>query len=171
MTPVFEKKVYVYIDAANIIMSSEGSGENIDFKKLYKYINDKFRAEKIFYFTGNLKKITEEIESLSRIGYDIVQKGVYLEQNKIKANCDVEISHYITKHIENSLASEIILLSGDGDFAMLFDYAKEKRVTSKLMPYNKKSTSKILRRKDFVKIIFIDQLKNKALKEKTPAST
>lgn len=98
-------------------------------------------------------------------------KDIYVENSKIKANCDVEISHYITKHIENKLVKEFTLLSGDGDFSMLLDYAKEKDVKVNLMPSDNKSTSRILKKKEWLKIIFLNDLRVLLEKEKTPTNT
>jgi uncharacterized LabA/DUF88 family protein len=62
-------------------------------------------------------------------------------------------------------------MSGDGDFSILLDYAKENSVETFLMPTDKKSTSKVLRLKSFLKITFVKDILTKVEKEKTPAST
>ncbi len=115
------KKVIAYIDAANIILSCERLGIDLDFLKLQVYLKHKFRADEIYYFTANLK--------------------------------------------------ELVLLSGDGDFSMLLDYANENSIKVNLMPADKKSSSKILRIKSFLKIIFLEEIKSLITKEKTPAGT
>lgn len=165
------KKVIAYIDAANIILSCNRAGIILDFLKLQVYLKHKFRVDDIHYFTANLKKISEDIDILRENNFKIVLKDLYIENSKTKANCDVEIAHYITKHIENKNVKELVLLSGDGDFSMLLDYAYEKSVKVSLMPADKKSSSKILRIKTFIKIIFLEELKDLITKEKTPANT
>lgn len=164
-------KSIVYIDAANIILSAQRSGMEIDFSKLQIYLKDKFRTDEIYYFTANLKQLKEEIQKMEELGFILVTKDVYYENAKTKANCDVEISHYITKHIENHLISKLILLSGDGDFSMLLDYANKNNVKVILMPSDKKSSSKILRIKKYLKLIFLTYIIEEIRKEKTPAST
>lgn len=166
-----ENKTKIYIDSSNIILSSLDIGFEIDFEKLFIYLKDRFRTEEIFYFTPNLKKIAQEIETLKIIGYKIVLKEIYYENNKTKGNCDVEISHYITKHIENNEVDTLVLLSGDGDFSFLIDYALNKNISVYLMPSNLKSSSKILRIKKKSKIVFLDSLRSLIEKEKTPTNT
>lgn len=165
------KKVIAYIDAANIILSCERPGIDLDFLKLQVYLKHKFRADEIYYFTANLKKLSEELDILKINNFKLVLKDLYFENSKTKANCDVEISHYITKDVENKNIKELILLSGDGDFSMLLDYANENSIKVNLMPADKKSSSKILRIKSFLKIIFLEEIKSLITKEKTPAGT
>jgi uncharacterized LabA/DUF88 family protein len=164
-------KNIAFIDAANIILSSQRAGLDIDFLKLKTYLVDKFKVEKIYYFTANLKSLHEELKVLEMNGFSLVLKQVYFENSKTKANCDVEISHYITKMIENNELSQLILLSGDGDFSILLDYANKNNVDVILMPTDVKASSKILRIKKYLKIIFLEQVITKIEKEKTPAST
>lgn len=165
------KKKIAYIDAANIILALKSIYLEVDFLKLKIFLEDKFRLDEVYYFTADLEKLKESISSLRENNFNVITKSIYFENHKTKANCDVEISHHITKHVENNEVSEIILLSGDGDFSMLLDYAKDKNVEVKLMPANKKSTSKILKSKKFLKIFFMEELISKFEKEKTPAST
>jgi uncharacterized LabA/DUF88 family protein len=73
--------------------------------------------------------------------------------------------------IENNELSQLILLSGDGDFSILLDYANKNNVDVILMPTDVKASSKILRIKKYLKIIFLEQVITKIEKEKTPAST
>ena len=63
----------------------------------------------------------------------------------MKANCDVEISHRITYDIENNNVQVIILTSGDGDFASLFDYAKSKLETVRCFSAHPKNTSTMIK--------------------------
>ena len=164
-------KNIAFIDAANIILSSQRVGMDIDFLKLKTYLVDKFKIENIYYFTANLKSIHEELKVLEMNNFSLVLKQVYFENSKTKANCDVEISHYITKMVESGELSKLILLSGDGDFSILLDYANKNDIDTVLMSTDVKTTSKILRVKKYLKIIFLEQIITKITKEKTPAST
>ncbi len=164
-------KNIAFIDAANIILSSQRAGMDIDFLKLKTYLVDKFKVENIYYFTANLKSIHEELRVLEMNNFSLVLKQVYFEKSKTKANCDVEISHYITKMVESGELSKLILLSGDGDFSILLDYANKNDIDTVLMSTDVKTTSKILRVKKYLKIIFLEQIITKITKEKTPAST
>lgn len=53
-------KTYVFIDASNIIYGTRDEGWKVDFKKLIKYLKERFGAGKVYYFAGrddkNLKQ-------------------------------------------------------------------------------------------------------------------
>jgi uncharacterized LabA/DUF88 family protein len=164
-------KTVAFIDTANIILSSRRGGVEIDFLKLKAYLFDKFKVDEIYYFTANLKFLNEDLKTLQENGFNIILKDVYYENSQTKANCDVEIAHYITKMIENKNLLKLILLSGDGDFSILLDYAHDCGIGTVLMPTDVKTSSKILRIKKYLKIIFLDQIINKIGKEKTPTNT
>lgn len=61
-----DKKVIAYVDAANIILSCQRAGIRLDFLKLKIYLEHKFRTEEIYYFTANLEKLNEELETLRK---------------------------------------------------------------------------------------------------------
>ena len=89
----------VYIDAANIILSAKNLNLSFDILKYLKHVKDIYRDAEIFYFTGkfsNQEKVFKEIEVMN---IKIIYKYLYNQNNKLKANCDVEISHKITRDI------------------------------------------------------------------------
>ena len=82
-------KTYCFIDAANLFYGGEKSlGWKIDYKKLFKYIKEKYKASKIFYYAGiethkfpfsvldglpiNLKKLHSYL--LSKLKSDIISE-------------------------------------------------------------------------------------------------
>ena len=164
-----KKIVIAYIDASNIILSARRAGLDLDLLRLRQYILDKYRTNEIYYFTPNLKSTKDENEALIKAGFKIVFKEIYYENSNTKANCDVEISHYITKHIENNQVSKLILLSGDGDFSMLLDYANTNEIKVEVLSTDVKSTSYILKKKKYMILKYLVELGDKI--EKSPANT
>ena len=79
-------KVIAYIDAANIILSCKRIGLEIDFLKLKKYLEDKFRIDEIYYFTANLKALGIELEILRENYFRVVLKEVHIKKEKTPAN-------------------------------------------------------------------------------------
>jgi uncharacterized LabA/DUF88 family protein len=122
-----QNKTVVYIDAANIILSAKNIELDLNIFKLIKKIKDKYRSEKIIYFTGKFPSMKDFFVELKKIDVDIVFKEIYNENNKQKANCDVEISHKFTYDIDHGLVNNVILCSGDGDFAHILDFANSKK--------------------------------------------
>ena len=164
-------KTIAFVDAANIILSAKRARIEIDFIRLKAYLVDKFELDEIYYFTANLEFLRNELIILEENNFHIIIKDIYYENSITKANCDVEIAHYITKIIEKGNVLKIILLSGDGDFSILIDYAHNQGIETVLMPTDIKTSSKVLRIKKYLKITFLDQIINKIGKEKTIANT
>lgn len=151
-------KTRIYIDASNIILSLRELGHKVDFLKLQVYLRDRFRTDEIYYFTPNLKGLEEDLKKLEEKNFKVIKKEIYFYQNKIKANCDVEISHYITSHIKDKLVDKIVLLSGDGDFSLLLDYAKENKIEFDVLAATTKSTGKFMRKRYFPKVYFLTEI-------------
>jgi uncharacterized LabA/DUF88 family protein len=50
---VANRQTYIFIDASNLFYGGEKSlGWSIDYKKLYKYLRQKYEAKRIYYFGG-----------------------------------------------------------------------------------------------------------------------
>ncbi|OGC51390.1 hypothetical protein A2982_03610 [candidate division WWE3 bacterium RIFCSPLOWO2_01_FULL_39_13] len=116
---------YAFIDASNIIYGTQNEGWKVDFKKLYKYLTERYKCSKIYYFAGLENKNTKQqkfYKLLSKIGYDLILKKVkiYIQPDGTKvrkANCDVDLTFYAMKDIDRF--NRVLFLSGDGDFEIL----------------------------------------------------
>ncbi len=132
-------------------------GLEVDFISFKKYLSDRFRTEDIFYFTSYFDFLKDNMQTLKDSGYKIILKETFY-QNKIKANCDVEISHHITSDIKDDLVKNLVLISGDGDFSMLLDYSLKNNIKPKVISIHKGSTAKILRKKKGLTVEYIFNL-------------
>jgi uncharacterized LabA/DUF88 family protein len=151
-------KTNIYIDAANIILSARDQGMDFDMVKLITYLENKYKADKIIYFTAKFVEHERLYATLRENEVEIVFKQSYKENNKLKANCDVEIAHRITYDIENNNVQAVILTSGDGDFASLLDYAKSKLEIVRCFSAHPKNTSVMLKERDYLEIIYMSQI-------------
>jgi uncharacterized LabA/DUF88 family protein len=80
-----EKRTYVFIDASNLFYGGVKSlGWKIDYKKLFKYLRDRYGTERVLYFGG------VEIYDFS---YD------YLKNNTVSIN---KLENYLTTLIKNN---------------------------------------------------------------------
>ena len=78
-------KTYVYIDASNLFYGGKKSlGWSVDFKKLNKYLKDRFQASYIFYFGG---------VEIHKFTFD------YLKNETVNLK---ELEKYLIKYIENN---------------------------------------------------------------------
>lgn len=156
---------FVYIDAANIIFSARDAGIDFDFSKLIIYLREKYKSDKIIYFTAKFKDYEELYIRLNELNVEIIFKESYRENNRLKANCDVEISHFMTKHIENKKVDKIVIASGDGDFSILLDYAKSKIDSARCFSVAPQYTSKMLKNKKYLEIIYMIDILHHIKKE------
>lgn len=121
-------KTYAFIDASNIIYGTRDEGWKVDFRKLYKYLTERYKCKKIYYFGGqdhkNLKQ-QKFYKLLDKIGYDLKLKPVKIFRDNLgqivrKANCDVDLTFYAMRDLEKF--NRVIFLSGDGDFEILLKH-------------------------------------------------
>lgn len=122
------KRTYAFIDASNIIYGTRDEGWKVDFRKLIKYLRERYKCKKIYYFAGedkNNKKQAKFYKKLETFGYELKLKPVKIYKQDDgglvrKANCDVDLTFYAMRDI--SLYKKAIFLSGDGDFHILLQY-------------------------------------------------
>ena len=121
-------KTYAFIDASNIIYGTRDEGWKVDFKKLIKYLKERFKCRKVYYFAGFEKNnIKQErfYKILEKLEYELILKEVKVYRQPgggtiRKANCDVDLTFYAMRDIE--LFDKTIFFSGDGDFEILLKH-------------------------------------------------
>ena len=72
-------KTYCYIDASNIIYGTRDEGWKVDFRKLYKYLTERYKCKKIYYFDGQEKGNERQRKfytKLQSFGFELVLKPV-----------------------------------------------------------------------------------------------
>ena len=122
-----ERKTYAFIDAANIIYGTRDEGWKVDFERLFKYLKERYKCRRVYYFAGEFKKSPKQAtfyKKLEEFGYDLVLKPVkiYTSGGKRvrKANCDVDLTFYAMRDIDKF--DVVVFLSGDGDFEILLKH-------------------------------------------------
>lgn len=118
---------YAFIDASNIIYGTRDEGWKVDFKKLFKYLKERFECKQIYYFAGKDEKNLKQqhfYKLLDKFGYTLILKPVKIYRQDggslvRKANCDVDLTFYAMRDIAKF--NRIIFLSGDGDFEILLN--------------------------------------------------
>lgn len=121
-------KTYAFIDSSNIIYGTRDDGWKVDFKKLYKYLKERYQSKVVYYF-GGLENGNEKqkafYKKLKVFGYELVLKPVKIYRQPDggtvrKANCDVDLTFYAMRDVDKFERG--IFMSGDGDFAILLEY-------------------------------------------------
>ena len=124
-------KVYVFVDAANILYSQQTLGWRVDYEKLKQYFEKECDLGVIYFYTGRVgdnHKQNSFIKKLETIGYIVKAKEVKwikISRNSYewKGNLDVELTIDVLANIQNF--ETLILMSGDSDFAPLLDSVKK----------------------------------------------
>ncbi len=124
-------RVYVFIDAANILYSQQTLQWRVDYKKLKGYFENESNLKDIYFYTGRVgsnHKQNAFIEKLKKLGYVVKAKEVkriQVSQNTYewKGNLDVELTIDVLANLHNF--DTLVLMSGDSDFAPLLEKVKE----------------------------------------------
>jgi uncharacterized LabA/DUF88 family protein len=159
----------VYIDAANLILSSRTHGIEYDVIRLLTYCKDKYKATHCVYFTARIRSLEADYELLESLGVEIVYKKLYREDGVNKGNCDVEIANRITHDVCTGYVESVVLMSGDGDFAALVDYACQYVKSVRLFAIHRKRTSFLLWQRKYLRIIYLSDIIERVEKGKGPA--
>ena len=123
-------RVYVFVDAANILYSQQSLGWHVDYKKLQEYFKKECDLQATYFYTGLVGANSKQqgfLEKLRQLGYQVNAKEVKrikVGKNTFewKGNLDVELTIDVVKNLGNF--DTLVLLSGDSDFAPLLDTVK-----------------------------------------------
>lgn len=126
-------RVYVFIDAANILYSQKTLNWRVDYKKLKEYFLEECDLEEIFFYTGRVGAYDKQSKFLKKLeGYGYIVKAKEVKRIEIapstyewKGNLDVELTIDVLKNSENF--DTCVLMSGDSDFASLLDELKNRK--------------------------------------------
>lgn len=136
--------IYAFIDSQNLNLSIRDQGWKLDFAKFRKYMTDRFRTKKLFFFIGFVKENIGLYKHLKELGYTIIFKPTLkTKDEKVKGNVDAEL--VLHSMIEYGNYNKAIIISGDGDFHCLIEHLKNKNKLHKLIIPNKYKYSSLLR--------------------------
>ncbi len=126
-------RIFVFIDAANILYSQRTLGWGIGYEKLKAYFQKECDLKRIFFYTGKIGEDNKQKRFLLKLesyGYTVRAKEVKRikiapDTYEMKGDLDVNLTIDALENIEEF--DTCILMSGDSDFAPLLDKLKEKR--------------------------------------------
>lgn len=163
----------VYIDAQNVHKSLQYyHNRTIDWWRFFVYCASKFQATKVKIFFWYVQKYQWLYDKLSKCWFDICFKEtLILPDGTIKWNVDIDIAIVLMRDFYEWDIAQIYLVTGDGDYNSLIDFAKEKAIFwSVLIPWINNS-SKLLTRSAQKMIIDIAPMRNKLQKENSSIAT
>ena len=118
--------VYAFIDSQNLNLGILSLGWKLNFIRFRQYLTDKYKVSKALLFLGYLKSNKKLYNFLSKAGYQLIFKEVVKIKGKVKGNVDAELIVWTMKSIYEKMCNKAIIISGDGDFAVLADFLLEK---------------------------------------------
>ena len=147
--------IFAFIDSQNLNLGTKKSiykggtliykGWELDFKKFYRYLTDKFRIKKAFLFIGYIKQNKPLYRELRSYGYELAYKPTVKDgEGKPKGNVDAEIVLHAAV-LEYHNYDKAVIVSGDGDFYCLHKYLASKNKLLQIIIPNTKSESSLLK--------------------------
>lgn len=151
-------RVYVFIDAANILYSQQTLGWRVDYRKLKEYFQSECDLCGMYFYTGRMESNRKQnifLEKIRALGYHVTAKEVKrikVSRNTYewKGNLDAELIIDVLKNIENF--DTCILMSGDSDFAPLLDEVKSRGKRTIIMSSKKHVARELIERAKYVNI-------------------
>ncbi len=125
---------FAFIDGQNLNMSIKEQKWQLDMKSFRKYLKDKYKVSKAFYFIGYIPTNVDLYERLQQFGFIVVFKPTLEIRGKIKGNVDAEL--VLHAMIEYPNYDKAVIVSGDGDFYCLVKYLRKKDKLAKLLVPN-----------------------------------
>jgi len=126
--------------------------ETVAIDKLAKYLNDFIKTQnkrldeaKLILLSRHLQRV-RFYKKLQQFGYKLYLKPVKIYEQedgttKRKANCDVDMTFYLMKEINNF--DRAVVLSGDGDFLCVLKYLKSQRKQVIILARGKRTAREI----------------------------
>ena len=126
-----DEVIYAFIDSQNLNLGTRKDiyrnkkriykGWKLDFKKFFIYLSDKYHVKKVFLFLGYIPENKKLYSFLKSSGYELVFKPTSKNSDgKAKGNVDAELIVWVMKHVYENMCDKVVVISGDGDFAILY---------------------------------------------------
>lgn len=140
------QRVAVFVDNQNIYYSAKNLYNSlIDFGAVLKHALGKRKLIRAFSYVikADVGAEKEFFNALSKIGFEVKSKDlqVFYGGNK-KGDWDVGLCMDVVRMIPK--IDVCVLVSGDGDYSELVEYAKSQGVRVEVMAFQKTASSKLL---------------------------
>jgi uncharacterized LabA/DUF88 family protein len=165
-----EQRVGVFVDVQNMYYSAKNLyGAKVDFGKVLSSAVAGRKLIRAFAYVIKADVGAEKdfFGALEKIGYEVKEKDlqVFLGGSK-KGDWDVGLCMDVVRMVPKM--DTMVLVSGDGDYTELLEYARSQGVRTEVIAFGKTCSSKLLNEADFV--IDMDKSSEKFLIGKTSKS-
>ncbi len=158
---------YAYIDGANLHKGIAELGWRLDYKRFRVYLRDKYAVSKAYIFLGFIAANINLYRDLQNWGYTVIFKPTIPNgEGEIKGNCDAELVLQAVSDMYEALYEKAVIVTGDGDFACLVNFFKEKKRLKIVLSPNHKKASILLRRAVPDNIVFLERFRDRLAYDK-----
>lgn len=165
------KVINIYVDGNNLYRAAKELDFEIDYKKFYGWLRQKYSSNNIYLFIGLIQKNTEFYNYLTSCGFKLVFKETISVGGIVKGNCDAELVLHTVSDFYTKSFTECLLITGDGDFGCLVEFLKINKSIIGIISPDRKKCSILLRNKN-IEITFLNdhyhKFSNRVQKEKAP---
>ncbi len=131
-----DEKIAVFIDGSNLYSSAKLLGFDIDYEKLLKWLEEKSRLIRAFYYTAiiddqDYSPVKPLVDWLNYNGYTTVTKPakeLIDENGKKRIKSDITVDIIVDVMDIADKVNHIILFSGDGIFRKMIESVQRKGV-------------------------------------------
>lgn len=132
-----------FIDSQNLHLGIRHLGWTLDAKKFRQYLQEKFAVVKAYMFIGFREEFTELYSDLQSAGFILVLKPtIKARDGTVKGNCDADL--VLQAMIDLPAYDKAVIITGDGDFASLVRYLRERGKLKCLLAPDKNRYSGLL---------------------------
>ena len=142
-----KERTAVFIDASNIIYGARDYGWRMDFRKLIKYLKERFGARKVFYYAGldaENKKQLGFYEKLQEFNYILRLVPVKtFKDGQRKGDVDSRMTFEMMKYFKEY--DRAIVMTGDGDYYWVLEYLLANKDKVSLLSFPERTARELKR--------------------------
>lgn len=146
-----EQKVAVFVDVQNLYYSAKNLfNAKVDFGKVLNTAVAKRKLIRAFAYVikADVGSEKEFFEALHQRGFEVREKDLQIFYGGAKkGDWDVGICMDVVRMIPK--IDVMVLVSGDGDYVDLLDYARSQGVKTEVIAFEKTTSSKLLEEADY----------------------
>jgi len=162
---------FAYIDGANLHKGVSELGWELDYRRFRIWLGERYGVKNAYIFIGFIGKHKGLYTRLQEAGFILMYKEVsYDDTGKVKGNCDAALVLKVATDYYERKFHKAVIVSGDGDYAELIGFLKEKDALRLLISPNNKCS--YLLRKQNIPLLYLStqrrRLENNGGKEKAP---
>lgn len=143
-----DSSIRAYIDAANLHKGVAELGWELDYRRLRRWLSDKYGVGAAYLFIGRIPKYSGLYTALQEAGFILVFKEViYDGYGKAKGNCDADLIVRAMRDSYEGTTSKTLLVTSDGDYTPLVKFLQERnQIEAILSPASVAKCSVLLKR-------------------------